>query len=158
MMLNIHILDDDLLFDVACHEIGHALGFGSLWEDFDLLRNPSELNADADTYFQGSRATAAFNEAGGTSYTSKKVPIENGGDDAHWRESVFIFELMSPSRDPRISNPLSAITVQSLADLGYSVDVTQTDAYQLPSQATKRPVSSKHEYEYCVLIRPRLHR
>ena len=30
---------------------------------------------------------------------------------------------------------LSAITVQSLADLGYSVDVTQADPYTLPSAA-----------------------
>ena len=29
--------------------------------------------------------------------------------------------------------PLSAITIQSLADIGYRVDVTQADAYTLPS-------------------------
>ena len=33
--------------------------------------------------------------------------------------------------------PLSAITVQSLADLGYGVDVTQADPYSLPRAAGK---------------------
>ena len=33
---------------------------------------------------------------------------------------------------------LSAITVQSLADLGYEVDVTQADAYTLPRAAQVR--------------------
>ena len=40
-------------------------------------------------------------------------------------------ELMTPGfSDP---GPLSAITIQSMADLGYTVDVTQADAYTLPS-------------------------
>ena len=35
---------------------------------------------------------------------------------------------------PGLSNsaPLSAITIQAMADLGYTVDVTQADAYTLP--------------------------
>ena len=32
--------------------------------------------------------------------------------------------------------PLSAITVQSLADLGYEVDVSQADPYMLPDSTT----------------------
>ena len=40
-------------------------------------------------------------------------------------------ELMGPRGGPA----LSAITVQSMADLGYGVDVTQADAYTLPSAA-----------------------
>ena len=31
------------------------------------------------------------------------------------------------------SAPLSAITIQAMADLGYSVDVTQADTYTLPA-------------------------
>ena len=45
---------------------------------------------------------------------------------------MFKSELMTPgSRE----DPLSAITIQSLADLGYSVDVTQAEPYTLPSAA-----------------------
>ena len=41
---------------------------------------------------------------------------------------MFGDELMTPTG----TGALSAITVQSLADLGYGVDVTQADAYTLP--------------------------
>ena len=77
------------LTDVAIHEIAHVLGFGINWDDLGLLANPSGSNADADTHFTGSEAITAFNQAGGTSYGGAKVPVENGGDDSHWRKSVF---------------------------------------------------------------------
>jgi hypothetical protein len=36
---------------------------------------------------------------------------------------------MTPELTPRASNPLSAITVESLADLGYSVDGSGADQF-----------------------------
>ena len=33
------------------------------------------------------------------------------------------------------ASPLSAITIQSLADMGYTVDVSEAEAYQLPDSA-----------------------
>ena len=57
--------------------------------------------------------------------------LNAGSRDSHWRQSVMQSELMTPgSSDP---SPRSAITIQSMADLGYTVDVTQADAYTLPS-------------------------
>ena len=35
-----------------------------------------------------------------------------------------------------VSFPLSAITIQALADMGYRVDVTQADAYTLPATSS----------------------
>ena len=69
-------------------------------------------------------AIAAFNDAGGRNYTGAKVPV----DGSHWRYSVLEGDLMVPGG----GRALSAITVQSLADLGYGVDVTQADPYTLP--------------------------
>ena len=108
------------LLDVGLHEIGHVLGFGTIWDDLGLLHAPH-----GDTHFTGSLATAAFNGAGGNNYHGAKVPVASDG--YHWRSGVFQEEIMSSA-----THPISAITIQSLADLGYGVDVGQADAYTLP--------------------------
>jgi len=123
------------LMPVALHEMGHVLGIGTLWDTFDaLLLNPSlPSNTGADTQFSGTAAIAAFNAAGGTAYTGAKVPVENqlgvGSSDSHWRESVLGLELMTPELFSGVANPLSAITTESLADLGYSVDSSGADSF-----------------------------
>ncbi len=123
------------LVPVTLHEMGHVLGFGTLWTNFDtLLVNPSlPSSPGADTHFAGAGAIAAFDAAGGTAYTGAKVPVENqlgaGSADSHWRESVLELELMTPAISAGEANPLSAITIQSLADLGYSVDASQADPF-----------------------------
>ena len=133
------------LLPVVMHEMGHVLGIGSIWERKDLLHNPSLPSSPGrDTYFSGPRTIAAFEEAGGaTTYTSgNKVPVENsasqGSADSHWRESVLGVELMTPNFNSGRMNPLSAITIESLADLGYKVDITQAEpyaeAFQAPAQ------------------------
>ena len=73
-------------------------------------------------------AIAAFNDAGGRSYTGAKVPVES--DRVHWRNSVFSNELMRSGG----GGALSAVTVQSLADIGYGVDGTRAGAYPLPHE------------------------
>ena len=113
-------------FSTALHEIGHVLGIGTQpWDNNGFVQE-----SPGDVHFNGPRAIAAFNAAGGRNYTGKKVPLEE--DWAHWRESVLSGELMDPS-----GGTLSAITIQSLADIGYSVDVTQADPYTLPRAAAK---------------------
>ena len=107
------------------HEMGHVLGIGSLWTDSHLRRPPN-----GDWHFNGPLAIAAFDAAGGQDYAGAKVPVQVERGD-HWRGSVMGDELMTPSG----TGAISAITVQSLADLGYVVDVTQADAYTLPGNA-----------------------
>ena len=147
------------LEDVVLHEMAHALGFGTLWEEHGQLEDPSlqiverggqtvvaRVEPTPDTHFSGSKAVAAFNAAGGSSYTGAKVPVENelgglGTQDGHWRQSVFgPFELMEGFGDPAATarEHMSAITIQSMADLGYEVDLGQADAYTLPSRAAAK--------------------
>ena len=126
-----HLFAESLHF-TALHEIGHVLGFGTLWDDFGYLQDPAGAAASRspDTHFGGALATAAFNLAGGTSYPGAKVPVENdsarypAAQDLHWRESVFGNELMTGGvRGIRGTfEPLSSVTVASLADLGYAVN------------------------------------
>ena len=134
----------------ALHEIGHTLGFGTVWHLHGLIEKPSWNDVGADTHFSGTQAIAAFDLAGGTNYMEgAKVPVENtraGSQDSHWRASVLRGEVMNPSGgndypqpeggyDVNIGGYLSAITVQSLADLGYEVDVSGADEYHLPGYA-----------------------
>ena len=131
---------EGLLKPVILHEMGHVLGIGVLWDydAHDLLRNPSSASNTLDTHFTGQLAIEAFDSAGGADYTGAKVPVENTGGrgtiNSHWRRSVFGNELMIGWASP--GAPLSAITIQSLADMGYTVDTSLAEAYRLPDAAT----------------------
>jgi len=124
-----------ILGDVILHEMGHILGVGTLWGS--MLVNPSlPNNPGADTHFTGPLAITAFDAVGGTTFGGSKVPVENsqggqGTRDSHWRESTFNNELMTGFVDPN-SNPMSIVTIQSLADLGYTVNAAGADPYSLP--------------------------
>jgi hypothetical protein len=137
------IEEDNQLEDVILHEMGHVLGIGSIWDDLGLLLDTGAVPPNCatpaltDPYFNGALAITAFNTAGGTGYGGNKVPVETMGAAStrcgHWRESVFETELMTGFiSTPGTANPLSAITIQSLADMAYSVDVNEADAYSLP--------------------------
>lgn len=127
------------LHDLSLHEIGHVLGIGTLWNSKGFLANPSsESNPLADTHFTGPAARAAFDSAGGAGYTGAKVPVENGDaagrSNVHWRTSVFQGELMDPYLYVG-ANPLSEVTIASLADLGYAVDLGQADSWALSDRS-----------------------
>jgi len=134
LALRLHPSSAGLLQQVILHEMGHVLGYGTLWPELGLLADPS-LSGGADPHFTGAQATAAFDAAGGTSYAGGlKVPVENTGGaataDAHWRESVFGSELMTGFIQVG-ENPLSQVSVASMADLGYAVNATGADPYTL---------------------------
>jgi hypothetical protein len=120
------------LFDVVLHEMGHILGIGSLW---DLSPWAFLQGVGVDPYHNGAQTVAAFNTAGGAGRTvGPKVPVENTGGagtvNSHWRESVHQHELMT-GWISSLSNPLSIITIASLADFGYSVNMGAADAYSV---------------------------
>jgi len=123
-----------LLEDVIVHEMGHVLGFGTLWNAgvHTVLVNAGS----SDPYFTGTGAVLAFDESGGEARLGSKVPVENTGGagtrDSHWRETVHNAELMTGWIEPGgVLNPLSIITIASLADLGYAVNMLAADPYTL---------------------------
>ena len=125
------------LQSVILHEMAHVVGFGTVWKLLGLLQDSSVADPDpplADTHFTGALAIAAFNAAGGTGYTGAKVPVMNTGGagtvNSHWRDGVFDPELMTGFLNIGF-NPLSAISVRSLQDLGYVVSVAGADPFTL---------------------------
>ena len=125
---------------VVLHEMGHVLGIGTVWNVLGFLQNPSDTarggTLGADTHFTGAAAIAAFDSLGGAGFSGAKVPVENnqaqfgtGSLDSHWREAVLNTELMTPQLDG--VNLLSAITTESLRDMGYMVNIGASDPFVL---------------------------
>jgi hypothetical protein len=125
--------NEGLLQGTILHEMGHVLGIGTLWPDFDLLADAVDPDPGVDDpHFTGALAIAAFDAAGGGPYTGEKVPVANVGGagtiNAHWRDEVLDPELMTGFIAVG-ENPLSAITVRSLQDMGYAVNVAGADPF-----------------------------
>jgi hypothetical protein len=111
------------LRDVVWHEIAHALGIGTLWQD--SLRF---VATDSVRYY-GVNGNAQWRAYGGP---ADGVPVEVN-IEGHWRESHFNTEIMTPvAEGPLGSHPISRITIGALMDLGWSAVLTAADAYSLP--------------------------
>lgn len=118
------------LVDVITHEMGHVIGIGTIWKLKGVLANAGTENPT----FTGKAAKREYGKLRGTGPTA--VPVENthgpGTRDSHWRESVFRNELMSGFISD-MGNPLSRLTVASLEDLGYKVDMSAAEKFSLPN-------------------------
>jgi hypothetical protein len=124
------------------HEMGHVLGYGTIWSNLNLLVG----GGTSDSHFIGPQALAAFDRVGGQAFTSgSKVPVENcvgfpasacgsGTQDSHWRELVFNNELMTGFIDTG-TNPLSVVSTASMGDIGYLVNYAASDSYTVPVAA-----------------------
>lgn len=146
-----NLQSEGLLEDVILHEMGHVLGFGTLW-----MYNRSLLTGvgTSDPRFVGANAVREWQALGGTG----NVPVENcldsngkpyttwtcgsGSIYAHWDESTFGAELMTSLLNVGVPNPLSVVTIGSLQDLGYSVNYSAADPYSLPTTLQTQSLSN----------------
>jgi hypothetical protein len=118
------------LQDVITHEMLHVLGFGVFWNDLNLLTG-------FDTPGVGYIGTGGINGCiltGGTNSCLNSVPVENSGGagtaNSHWRETTFGSEIMTGfANSPPM--PISIMTVRSMADLGYAINNSAADPYQI---------------------------
>jgi hypothetical protein len=120
---------DGRLHDVITHEMGHVLGIGTRWSAKGLLKG----KGTADPTFVGQNASREYGMLLGSG--AMPVPVENDGKpgtrDSHWRKVIFGNELMTGSIGAP-GMPISRITIASLADLGYQVDMNAAEPYSLP--------------------------
>lgn len=131
--------DGGTVEEIVVHEIAHVLGFGVLWNyrggdgqgPYQLL----EGAGSEDPVLKGAAAIEKFREVGGDDYDGEPVPVANQGGpgtrDSHWRESVFVNELLTGFINPRLDNPLSVVTLGAMADMFYAVDYGEADPFQI---------------------------
>jgi hypothetical protein len=129
------MIDAGTASSVVAHELGHVLGVGTLWNFGGQTRRD---DTDVTNYrYVGAGARQAQAELGFSPDAGLPVPVESfpsgctaatlasdpvcaalrGTAGAHWRASNWGLELMTGWARPTMY--LSALTVASLADLGY---------------------------------------
>eukprot|EP00924_Labyrinthula_sp_SR-Ha-C_P009133 snap_masked-scaffold_2-processed-gene-13.29-mRNA-1 protein AED:1.00 eAED:1.00 QI:0/-1/0/0/-1/1/1/0/416 len=126
------LLEDRKFDEVIRHEMGHVLGIGTLWDSSIVQNLCTRFNpCNNDPVYVGEHGREGFYELGGMG----DLPLADEGTSAsanvHFKESVFKTELMTPVLSNGI-NPLSMLSVKSLMDLGYRINVDSAESYQIP--------------------------
>lgn len=134
-------------FDTIVHEMAHVIGFGTLWNTAQFggpFAPTQNVYTDGTGQYTGAYALATYNAEFGLSETFVPVETNRGGSgtiDGHWDEETFaggrvdadnttdlmggFLNPLSPSPDsPLIGTTLSATTIASFADIGYTTIVT----------------------------------
>jgi len=157
------------LQDVITHEMLHVVGLGTFWGPLGLIVNSGQNGAG----FTGQGAITACRAAGGAAICTSSVPVEDceglpanfgcgeGQREGHWKETRFRTELMTPYLSSQ-ANLLSAMTIRSLGDLGYTVNPAAADPYTVPAPSFSLPgaasvavISAFPRWERALPIAPR---
>jgi len=123
---------DDLSV-LLTHELGHCLGLGTLW-DARKLMSPEPIRP---IVYEGKQGNLGHQEVGGDGENAL-VEDEGGPGTArvHWKESVYGEELMTSTHSS--SAVVSVMTIRALIDLGYQVDLSQADHFEVPLRSSTR--------------------
>ena len=147
--------NDGSLVSVIVHEMGHVLGFGTIFGRVGLI----EGAGGDDPRFTGAAATREYAALRGEGAAEEPVPIENRGGpgtrDGHWREETFANELMTGYINQGV-NPISRLTIAAFEDLGYEVDYNFADPYRLPAEleVKRKRLPGEETGHDCVVLVP----
>jgi len=115
---------------VIVHEMGHILGIGTLWNYLGITGSNAQ-----DCPYYGANANAEYQRLSGC---TGSLPTElDGGSGTrcgHFDEECFTSEIMTGYVNSVM--PFSNITLQSMKDMGYSVDDTLAEPITLSSMCT----------------------
>jgi hypothetical protein len=104
----------NLLKDLFIHELLHTVGVGSLWLQKGLVNNFNYLGD------KGNKASET--------YGVSPALVENQGGpgsiNSHWRENTYRGEIMTSILNFFGPRPISALTIESLQDIGHRVNPT----------------------------------
>ncbi len=118
--------DLGVLDEIAVHELGHVLGFGTVGQFFNNVTGSDTV----DPRFTGPRALAEYSLLG----RSRGIPVMtvDGVMQPHWESVFFGPEIMATGAE---GSSVSRLTIAAMADLGYSVDLGVADPYAPPVPA-----------------------
>lgn len=124
-----YLVQNGLLYSVILHEMAHVLGFGTVWTDMNLLRprNCEALVKNGhmvpNVRFLGNAASQALSKVRYNAGT--RPPVDGNGRQGtacyHWADNKFAGELMAGYISS--ATTISALTVASLRDIGYTVNM-----------------------------------
>jgi hypothetical protein len=110
--------------NVILHEMGHVLGIGTLWTS-----NKLHSGSTPNDKYKGRYAKQAWKDMG----CSGPLPVETDGGSGtaggHWDEACLGGELMTGYVETGQSMPLSRLTIASLKDMGYGVNLNAADKF-----------------------------
>lgn len=114
---------------VIVHELLHVLGFANIpglpFHDYVQYDDIGNL------VFTGPAATDAWQTMGGTG----NPPLYEPDGGSHWDEDTLLNEIQTPFSDGP-ANILSALTLGALIDIGYKVNRSAADRYNLRDALT----------------------
>jgi hypothetical protein len=121
------MIKDGAWTNVILHEMGHVLGIGTLWK-----RNQLHSGIKTDYKYNGRYAKQAWKDMG----CSGPLPVETDGFSGtagfHWDETCLRGELMTGYvQQGQTIMPLSRLTIASLKDMGYGVNLNAADEFSI---------------------------
>ncbi|AFY85213.1 PPC domain-containing protein [Oscillatoria acuminata] len=119
------------LYDTMIHELAHVVGFGTFWEDHQMIADYTQGLYAANTF-----AGQVYGEILGTFIPTPvelTVNVGEGSDLGHWRKNpTFDNEIGVEAGHPDEQQVTSALTIASLRDLGWTVNYGAAEEYILP--------------------------
>lgn len=161
---------DGILFDTIVHELGHALGFGALWETNSVLEVfPPESDQEGVPNYVGSYGLAQYQLETGL-FAAPFVPIEQEGGPGtaggHWDDLGFFNtagqfngrkELMTGTAGDLINGEiifapsfLANASLGSLADIGFAVNGIN-EQFSTPRNSIALPLFDKGQFGPTIL-------
>ena len=123
LSFNPNTADWGINFERAIQRVGETIG----WVSRNRQLNPGV--AGTASGFEELQQGRGLDIVPSVSMRRAQIYGASGGRSSDTEPSLDVFYKVTPSLNAGQPNPLSAISIQSLADMGYSVDVTQAEPY-----------------------------